>query len=371
MRIAQIAPLFESVPPKLYGGTERVVSWLTEELVRQGHDVTLFASGDSVTSGRLVPMCPRALWGDPRCREPLPHHVREVSRAVLSADAFDVLHFHTDFVQFPLIRASGCPAITTLHGQLSAFDHGALFAEYDDVGLVSISDSQRRPVPDANWLATVHHGMPLDLHRYRPLGGDYLAFLGRASPEKGLDRAIEIACRLKMKLKVAVRICDDERAYYSEVIAPLVKKAGRWVEMIGEVGGAEKDRFLGEARAMLFPIDWQEPFGLVMIEAMACGTPVIAYRNGSVEEVIDHGATGFVVGSIEEAVAATRAASGLDRALCRSTFERRFGVARMARDYLEVYRAVAAARPRSSGVHLATARSPEPPRQGRGLVHSS
>ena len=364
MRIAQIAPLFESVPPKLYGGTERVVSWLTEELVRQGHDVTLFASGDSVTEGRLVPMCTKALWADGAVRETLPHHVREAERAIACADAFDVLHFHTDFVHFPGIRASGCTAVSTLHGLISPTDHGALFEEYDDVGLVSISDAQRRPVPHARWVGTVHHGLPLSLHTYCERGGDYLAFLGRASPEKGLDRAIEIARRLKMKLKVAVRICADERAYYSEVIEPLVKAAGPYVEMVGEVGGADKDRFLGGARALLFPIDWQEPFGLVMIEAMACGTPVVAWRNGSVEEVIDDGVTGFVVDSVEQAMAATLAVGSLPRAVCRQTFERRFSVGRMARDYLQVYRNVidqSRRRHRASGVI---------PRLQAGLGHS-
>jgi glycosyltransferase involved in cell wall biosynthesis len=349
MKIAQIAPLFESVPPRGYGGTERVVSWLTEELTRRGHQVTLFASGDSETTAELVPCSHGALWQDPKCLENLPHHVRQLELVFARAGEFDVLHFHGDYVHFPLLRRIRVPALTTLHGALNTTDHEPLFAEYRDIALISISDAQRRAVPFANFRATIHHGMPLDLHRFDPAGGDYLAFLGRASPQKGLDRAIDIARRAGVKLKIAARICSDERAYFAEVIAPLLEQAGPCVEWVGEVSGEDKQRFLAGALALLFPIDWQEPFGLVMIEAMATGTPVIAWRNGSVPEVIDHGVTGFIVDSIDEAVSLVPALSGLDRAVCRRTFERRFGVERMVDEHLSVYQAMAE---RRSGARL-------------------
>jgi glycosyltransferase involved in cell wall biosynthesis len=279
MRIAQVAPLLESVPPKLYGGTERVVSYLTEELVRQGHDVTLFASGDSQTSARLVAGCPQALWRDGQCRETLPHHVRLLELVYRDADRFDVLHFHGDYVHFPLVRRAPSPTVTTLHGRLHLPDLGPLLSEYADVPLVSISNDQRRPVPEANWQATVYHGLPLDLHTFRDRPDDYLAFLGRVSPEKGLDHAIEIARRVGMRLKVAAKIYPEEVHYFEEVIEPLFR-ASPWVEFVGEVGGRTKDEFLGKAVALLFPITWAEPFGLVMIEAMACGTPVVGFGAG-------------------------------------------------------------------------------------------
>ncbi len=338
MRIAQIAPLYESVPPKRYGGTERVVSYLTEELVRLGHEVTLFASGDSETTAKLVAACPRALWGNKDCRETLPHHVRLMELVFQDVSRFDILHFHCDYLHFPLLQRQPCPSVTTLHGQIYRPDLGPLFAAYPDVPLVSISDNQRRPIPEANWQATVYHGLPRSLHTYRGCPGDYLAFLGRMSPEKGVDRAIEIARLAKLPLKIAAKIYPEERAYFHDHIEPLLPQSGERVEYVGEVGGQTKDEFLGNARALLFPIDWPEPFGLVMIEAMACGTPVIAWRNGSVPEVITDGVTGFIVDTIDEAVRAVGHVTHLNRRVCRQLCEERFDAARMARDYVEVYR---------------------------------
>jgi glycosyltransferase involved in cell wall biosynthesis len=338
MRIAQVAPLYESVPPKLYGGTERVVSYLTEDLVRLGHEVTLFASGDSQTAAKLVPACPRALWRDPGCRETLPHHVRLLELVFRDVSRFDVIHFHCDYLHLPMLRRHPCPSVTTLHGRLHVPDLSPLLREYAEAPLVSISDDQRRPIPGANWQATVHHGLPRELHTFRDEPGNYLAFLGRISPEKRLDRAIEIARQAGLKLKVAAKIYPEERDYFKETIEPQLQAAQGWVEFLGEVGGQDKDEFLGNARALLFPIDWPEPFGLVMIEALACGTPVIAWRNGSVPEVIDDGATGFVVDSVEEAVRAVGRLAELSRAVCRQQFEERFESVRMARDYVDVYR---------------------------------
>jgi glycosyltransferase involved in cell wall biosynthesis len=338
MRIAQVAPLFESVPPRLYGGTERVVSYLTEELVRQGHDVTLFASGDSETKAKLVSGCPQALWHAGDCKETLPHHVRLMELVFRDVARFDVIHFHCDYLHFPLLRRHPSPSITTMHGRLRLPDVQALFQEYAEMPLVSISDDQRRPLPGANWRATVYHGLPRDLHTFRERPGEYLAFLGRIAPEKRLDRAIIIARLAGRKLKVAAKIYPEDRAYFHETIEPLLREAGPWVEFVGEVGGREKDEFLGNALALLFPIDWPEPFGLVMIEALACGTPVVAFRNGSVPEIIADGVTGFIVASVEEAVRAVGRVSALSRAACRRAFEDRFEAGRMARDYLEVYR---------------------------------
>lgn len=336
MRIAQVAPLFESVPPTLYGGTERVVSYLTEELVRLGHEVSLFASGDSKTSARLVAGCPRALWQEKSCRETLPHHVRLVELVAREADRFDVIHFHLDYVHFPAVGWLPCPTVTTVHGRLNPADEEALFDAYPGLPLVSISEDQRQPIPRANWQATVHHGMPLDLHTFREAPGSYLAFLGRVSPEKGLDKAIEIARRAGMPLRVAAKIYPEERSYFEQVIEPLLQ-ASPWVEFVGEVGGATKDAFLGEAYALVFPIEWAEPFGLVMIEAMACGTPVVAFRRGSVPEVMIDGVTGFVVNDVDEAAKAVRHVAKLDRHACRQAFVERFNAARMARDYERVY----------------------------------
>jgi glycosyltransferase involved in cell wall biosynthesis len=338
MKIAQVAPLCERVPPPLYGGTERVVSYLTEELVRQGHEVTLYASGDSVTSARLVPGCPRALWRDPQVRDTLPHHVALVERVFRDADQFDAIHFHCDYVHFPLVRRERRRTVTTMHGWMYPPDLAGLFQEFCDVPLVSISDSQRTPLPSANWQGTVYHGLPRGEFAFDPRGGDYLAFLGRMSPEKGVERAIAIAKATGLRLKIAGKIYPEERAYFDTSIAPLLKECEAFVEFTGELAGPGRNALLGGAKAMLFPIDWPEPFGLVMIEALACGTPVIAWRRGSVPEVIDDGVTGFIVETIEQAVEAVHRIDNLDRARCRTVFERRFDAARMTSDYIEVYK---------------------------------
>ena len=338
MRIAQVAPLFESVPPRLYGGTERVVSYLTEELVEQGHEVTLFASGDSETSARLVPACSRSLWRDPNCQDTLPHHVRLMELVFRDVSRFDVIHFHCDYLHFPFLRRHPCPNLTTLHGRVHLPDIEDLLIEYPDVPLISISNDQRQPMPEANWLSTIYHGLPADLHTFRDRPEDYLAFLGRICPDKGPQQAIEIALRTRMKLKIAAKIYDADWEYYHSQIKPLLDKHPSQIEFVGEVGGKTKDEFLGNARALLFPIAWQEPFGLVMIEALACGTPVIAFRRGSVPEVIASGTTGFIVNTVDEAVSRVADIDTLSRRRCRETFERRFTVSRMIQDYLDVYR---------------------------------
>jgi glycosyltransferase involved in cell wall biosynthesis len=340
MRIAQVAPLFESVPPALYGGSERVVSWLTEELVRQGHEVTLFASGDSKTTARLVPACEKSLWRDSDCRETLPQHVRMLELVFKSAAQFDILHFHCDYIHFPLVRRYGHPTLTTLHGFVHTHDLRELLEEYRDVPLVSISDNQRASMPKANWQGTIHHGLPRDLHTFSPEGGEYLAFLGRISREKGLERAIEIARRTGVPLKIAAKVYEEDRRYFEQEIKPLLEKSASFVEFVGEVGGATKNEFLGKAKALLFPVDWPEPFGLVMIEAMACGTPVIGWRKGSVPEVIEQGVNGFVVSSVEEAVESVGNLSRVRRDVCREIFEARFPVERMTADYLKMYEKV-------------------------------
>jgi len=339
MKIAQIAPLAESVPPRLYGGTERVVSYLTEELVSQGHDVTLFASGDSRTSARLVRCSDFALRLNPAVKDPLPYHIVMLDEVRRRADEFDVLHFHTDMLHFPLVRNFVAPTLTTLHGRLDLPDLKPLFVAFPDIPLVSISRHQRRPLPrPINWVGNVHHGLPPDLLPFRrePAGG-YLAFLGRISPEKRPDRAIQIAAQAGLPLKIAAKIDSVDRAYWDEVIAPLVASHPN-VEFVGEIDERQKADFLGNARALVFPIDWPEPFGLVAIESMACGTPVIAFRAGSVPEVVDNGITGFVVGNLDEAVAAVARLDELDRRKVRAVFEDRFTVQRMARDYLAIYR---------------------------------
>ncbi|HKQ62728.1 MAG TPA: glycosyltransferase family 4 protein [Candidatus Polarisedimenticolaceae bacterium] len=325
------------MPPKLYGGTERVVSWLTEELVQRGHEVTLFASGDSQTKAKLVPCCSQALWGDPNVKDWLAYQVRMMEVIFADVSRFDVIHFHGDHMHYPLLRRNPCPNVTTLHGQLLPYDLKPLFDEFAEMPLVSISDAQRKPVPHANWQATVYHGLPPDLHHYCDQPEDYLAFLGRISPEKGLDDAIEIARRAGMKLKIAARIDPVDREYYETKIAPLMAAAGSLVEYVGEIGGQDKDEFLGRARALIFPIAWPEPFGLVMIEAMACGTPVIAYPNGSVPEVLEDGVTGFIVDDVPAAVEAVGRVGELSRQVCRQTFDRRFQLGRMVNDYLRVY----------------------------------
>jgi|HigsolmetaAR201D_1030396.scaffolds.fasta_scaffold00009_35 Glycosyltransferase len=337
MKIAQIAPLAESVPPRLYGGTERVVSFLTEELVRLGHEVTLFAAGDSLTSAELVPAAPRSLRLNPDVRDPIPYHLILLEHVRKRAHEFDILHFHIDLLHFPLLRQLGARTVTTLHGRLDLPDLKPFYSMFSDVPLVSISNDQRRPLPMANFVATVHHGLPRDLLPFSPKPEGYLAFLGRISPEKRPDRAIEIAVRAGMPLKIAAKIDKVDEAYWYEHIKPLVDRHDN-VEYIGEVNEKAKASFLGNAAALLFPIDWPEPFGLVMIESMACGTPVIAFRNGSVPEVIDHGVSGFIVDSVDEAVEMVARLPQVDRARVRSTFETRFTSERMASDYLALYR---------------------------------
>ncbi|MBR0643553.1 glycosyltransferase family 4 protein [Plastoroseomonas hellenica] len=338
MKIAQIAPLAESCPPKLYGGTERIVSYLTEELVRQGHDVTLFASGDSETSARLVPCSAMALRLDPMVKDPLPHHVMMLDAVCRRADEFDVLHFHIDYLHYPLVRDFADRTVTTLHGRLDLPDLHPLYAAFPNMPLVSISDDQRKPMPPVRWLGTIHHGLPRDLLPFtaRP-EGDYLAFLGRISPEKRPDRAIEIAARAKMPLRIAAKVDKADQDYWDMVIAPMIA-AHPNVTFIGEINEHQKAEFLGNARALLFPIDWPEPFGLVMIEAMACGTPVIAFGHGSVPEVIDDGITGHIVHDADGAVAALHRVADLDRAKVRAVFERRFTASRMADNYVALYR---------------------------------
>lgn len=337
MKIAQVAPLIESVPPQLYGGTERVVSYLAEELVRQGHEVTLFATGDSVTSAQLVASVPRALRLDPAVKDYTPYAILQLEHVRQRADEFDVIHFHSDFMHLPLVRALMPErAVTTMHGRLDLPDYKPLFSEFADAPLVSISNHQRTPLASANWLGTVYHGLPSGVCRFEPNPrGDYFAFLGRISPEKRPDRAIEIARRAGVKLKMAAKIDPVDEPYFRREIEPLLSQPH--VEFIGEINEEQKSDFLGNARALLFPIDWPEPFGLVLIEAMSCGTPCIAWRAGSVPELVEPGVTGFVVDSIEGAVDAIRRVSLLDRAHVRARFEQRFSAERMARDYVELY----------------------------------
>lgn len=335
MRIAQVSPLYERVPPKQYGGTERVVSYLTEELVRQGHEVTLFASGDSLTSAELVPICPRALWWDDSVEDYLACHILQLEKVFSRIDTFDIVHFHTDYSHFPLSKLFREPHVTTLHGSLDLPDLPALYRQFADMPVISISDAQRKPLPWINWRGTVYHGLPLDHYELYPKPGEYLAFLGRISPEKRVDRAIEIAIRLGWPLRIAAKVSDADREYFETEIRHLL--ADPLVEYIGEIGEAEKNDFLGNARALLFPIDWPEPFGLAMIEALACGTPVVAFSCGSIPEIIDNGVTGFVVDSVDEAVQAVGEISSLSRERCRQTFEKRFSAKRMAQDYLAIY----------------------------------
>jgi glycosyltransferase involved in cell wall biosynthesis len=337
LRIAMVAPLHESVPPKLYGGTERVVSFLTEELVELGMDVTLFATGDSLTNARLRPGAPRGLRMDPGTHDRLAYHFSMIHDVMESADEFDVIHFHIDYLHFPLSRALGLNQVTTLHGRLDLPELVPLYRRFDDMPLVSISDSQRRPLPFANWAATVHHGLPEGLLAYSPQSSGYLAFLGRISPEKGPDRAIRIAQRAGRPLRIAAKVDAADREYYEAVVKPLIESGGD-IEFVGEIGDAEKAAFLGGASALLCPLDWPEPFGLVMIEALACGTPVIAWPSGSVPEIVRDGVNGRLVDSEDGAVAAVGAIEGIERAACRRDFEQRFTAGRMARDYLRVYR---------------------------------
>ncbi len=345
MKIAQVPPLYEAVPPKLYGGTERVVAHLTDALVELGHDVTLFASADAETRARLIPVRDQAIRLDPTpLKSDLAAHMAMLAEVLKRVDEFDIVHFHTDMIHFPFFDRWADKTITTLHGRLDLKDLPAVYERWPQFGLVSISDDQRRPLPTANWRATVHHGMPADLYRFTDKPGDYLAFLGRISPEKGPDRAIEIATKLNKPLKIAAKVDQQDKVYWETVIRPLVD-GNPLVEFIGEIGDHQKSAFLGGAEALLFPIDWPEPFGLVMIEAMACGTPVVAFRCGSTPEVIEDGATGYLVDTVEQAVAAASRAHLLDREAIRARFELRFSATAMARCYLDVYGDLLARRP--------------------------
>jgi glycosyltransferase involved in cell wall biosynthesis len=339
MRIAEVAPLFESVPPKGYGGTERVVSWLTEELVRQGHDVTLFASGDSMTTARLVPCCRESLRLSPDCVDPLAHHIVQLEKVLREKDDFDLVHFHTDYLHFPVTSRDRYLHVTTLHGRLDIPDLAPLYNVYSDMPVISISNAQRDPLPQLNWQGTVHHGFPPETFTLHSEQGKYLAFLGRTSPEKGLDRAIEIAHRAGMPLKIAAKIDKVDQEYFDTCIRPLLNAPN--IEFLGEIGYREKDKFLGEAATLLFPIAWPEPFGIVMIEAMACGTPVIAYPFGSVPEVINDGVSGYIVPDIESAVQAIENLGKLDRKQVRKHFEQYFTSSRMTQDYLRIYERLA------------------------------
>ena len=335
MRIAQVAPLHEAVPPRFYGGTERVVSYLTESLVQLGHDVTLFASGDSETRARLVPICRQALRLDPHCENPVPYEILALEAVIREADDFDVIHFHEDCLHLPWTRRLGCATVTTMHGRLDLRDLVPLYREYTDAPLVSISEAQRRPMPRANWRATVSHGLPDDLYRFHPEPGGYLAFLGRICPEKRVDRAIAIAQRSGMELKIAAKVDAADKEYFETEIRHLLDDP--LVDFIGEIGDGEKEAFLGGAAALLMPIDWPEPFGLVVIEAMACGTPVIAFPFGSMPELVEPGVNGALVESVDEAIAAVEALAAFDRRMCRHSFEERFTAPRMAKNYVRVY----------------------------------
>jgi len=345
MKIAQIAPLAESCPPRLYGGTERIVSYLTEELVRLGHDVTLFASGDSSTGAELVACAEVGLRMNPHPHDPIPYHVLMLERVRQRAHEFDIIHFHIDFLQFPLIHSFAGKTVTTLHGRLDLHGLTAVYSAFPHVPLASISYHQRQPLgAQIGWAGNAYHGLPRSLLPFSPTAqGGYLAFLGRISPEKRPDRAIEIATRTGLPLKIAAKIDQHDQAYWEEVIAPMIE-ANPLVEFAGEIDERKKAEFLGGAVALLFPIDWPEPFGLVMIESMACGTPVIAFRSGSAPEVIEEGVTGFIVDSIEEAAEAVALAATLSRAGVRAAFENRFTAERMARDYLDIYASLPGAR---------------------------
>ena len=336
MRIAQIAPLYESVPPKLYGGTERVVAHLTDELVRRGHEVVLFASGDSKTAAELVSCRDVALRLDSDLSWDIPAHLSMLAEVRNRAHEFDVLHFHLECIHLPFFSDRIEQTLTTMHGRQDISDLGTLHRHYPNYPLVSISDSQRRSLPHLNWVKTIHHGYPKSQYTFSPAArGTYLAFLGRISPEKGLDQAIEISRQTDIPLRIAAKIDRADKEYFEARIEPLLKSSG--IEFIGEIAENEKSEFLGGALALLFPISWPEPFGLVMIEAMACGTPVVAFPRGSVPEIVDHGVTGFLVESVKEAVAAVREIHTINRATVRAVFERRFSVDVMAKNYERAY----------------------------------
>jgi glycosyltransferase involved in cell wall biosynthesis len=344
MRIAQVAPLYERVPPVCYGGTERVVSYLTEALVEQGHEVTLFASGDSLTQAKLIAPCAQSLRLNPDCIDDLAYNLLQLEQVFQRADQFDIVHFHIDYFHYPFSRRQKMPHLTTLHGRLDMADLVPLYREFDDMPVVSISNSQRAPLPWIRWCGTVYHGLPLDLYKPKKERGQYLLFLGRISPEKRPDRAIEIAKRAGMPLKIAAKVDKKDRKYMKNEIRPLLDHP--LVEFLGEVDDSGKEELLRNAYALLFPIDWAEPFGLVMIEAMACGTPIIAFRGGSVREIITDGVTGYVVETVEQATQALKGLDAFDRTRCRSMFEERFSARRMAQDYLKIYeRLIDAGRP--------------------------
>lgn len=361
MKIAQVAPLWESVPPQLYGGTERIVSYLTEELVRLGHDVTLFASGDSVTAAKLKPACPYSLrLATGPVNRDAPFVLMMEKAFGEDAEQFDIIHSHLDFLSFPISRRCPTQVLTTLHGRLDLPEIMPVFHEFSEMAVVSISDAQRKPLPQANWKATVYHGLP-DLYSFHPNPGSYLAFLGRISPEKCPDHAIEIAKRVGMPLRIAAKVDPADRAYFETQIERLLEHP--LVEYVGEITDAEKCDFLGDAAAVLCPYDWPEPFGLVLIESLACGTPVIAYRRGSIPEIVEDGVTGFICENLDEMVAAVERLPLIERRRCRESFEQRFTIRRMAEDYVALYERMIAisARPyslrtrRSSNSHVGTA----------------
>jgi glycosyltransferase involved in cell wall biosynthesis len=362
MRIAQVAPLYESVPPKYYGGTERVVSHLTDELVRQGHDVTLFASGDSETAAHLMPVAHRSLRLDKHCEDELSHHILLLEQVIEMEDEFDVIHFHLGYMHFPIARRLRTPHVSTQHGRLDMGDLMGLYTKFRELPNVSISNDQRKPMLFLNWVGTVYHGLPEHHYRFHESPGAYFAFLGRISPEKRVDRAIEVSRRLGVPLKIAAKVDKIDVDYFDTTIRPLL--TSDLVDFVGEIGEGEKTEFLGNAGALIFPIDWPEPFGLVMIEALACGTPVIAYRQGSVPEVITHGVDGFVVTTIDDAVEAA-ASTTIDRRRCRETFERRFSVSTMASNYVETYERVIAGVSAPAAIHP----SPEAAAVSTWIVH--
>src|SRR3989338_7815884 len=322
MKIAQISPLHESVPPMLYGGTERDVHYLTEELVKMGHEVTLYASGDSKTSAELKPMCKKSLRMDKNCVDPVPDHLYMAERVCQDSGDFDIIHSHLEYLGFPMLRRAKAPSVTTLHGRLDYPNYVGLFMEFRDMPLISISNSQRGPLPWANWIDTVYHGIPKDIYELNEGKGEYLAFLGRISPEKGVDKAIKIAERANTPLRIAAKVGKEDRENYEEVIMPLIEE--RNAEFIGEINKKKKDTFLGNTSALLFPINWPEPFGLAKIEAMACGTPVIAFPFGSVPEVIDEGKTGFIVKDVDGAARSVKKLPLISRVTCSKIFEKRF-----------------------------------------------
>jgi glycosyltransferase involved in cell wall biosynthesis len=335
MRIAQVAPLYESVPPKTYGGTERIAAYLSEELVALGHEVTLFASGDSRTAANLVATIPQSLRLGGGYDSASIYETVHIEHALRRADQFDLIHFHTGHIHYPATRRFATPHVTTLHGRLDLQALQPLYTEFSDAPVISISDAQRRPLPQANWRATIHHGLPPSLLRFNPRGGDHFVFLGRISREKRVDRAVEIARQVGVPLRVAAKIDPADRHYYASEVKHLLNHP--LVDFVGEVTDEAKQELLGGAKALLFPIDWPEPFGLVMIEAMACGTPVIAWNCGSVPEIVEDGLSGFIVGSMDEAIDAARCVDRIDRRSCRLAFERRYTARRMAEDHVRVY----------------------------------